>query len=196
MIACGDDDPANQGEPVVKHLYFSQDNNGNGLFELDMATGAATLVGTGETATTSVTIGLTETANPATLLGSTYADIANIAADGSGATVLANSQEAEALAMNITTGILYGCINASCFTIDPVTGMSTGAIAGPGVDLEGLAADPDNNVIYGIGNTNNLYVYRVADDMWNLIGDTGRNWNQGGLAYDDVACALRRRWAR
>ncbi len=189
LLACGGDGPS--GPPPVKHLYFSQDANGNGLFELSLTTGTATLVGAGATATSSSTIGLTETADPAVLLGSIWTDVAIIAADGSGASVLANSAGAEALAMNIATGILYGGINGDFFTIAPTTGAQAAILASPGTDIEGLAVNASAGVIYGIsGEATNLYVYSIAGNSWDIIGDTGRDWSNAGLAYDHLANVL------
>ncbi len=186
LLACGSDTPPQP--PPVKHLYFSQDRNGNGLFELDMATGAATLVGAGNTATTAATIGLTETADKAVLLGSTWSDIAVIAADGSSATAISGSVGVEALAMNVTTGVLYGAINGSFFTVDPVTGLLAANLASPPADVEGLAADPTKNLVYGIARFDTgLFVYNVAANQWSLVGDTGINWLDPGLAYDHLA---------
>jgi hypothetical protein len=190
--ACGDDDkPTSLGGAFVKHLYFSQDHNANGLFELDMSTGAATLVGAGATGTTNATVGLTETTNRDVLIGSTWADIATIAADGSGANVLAGSVGVEALAMNLATGILYGSINGQFFTIDPATGLNSGNLTGPGTDIEGLAANAAANVLYGISRDDmNLYGYDIAGNSWSVIGNTGRSWLDAGLAYDHLARVL------
>src|SRR5512133_2915202 len=95
LVGCGDGGAGGGGGSTVPHLYFSQDGNGNGLYEVDRATGAATLVGLGITATTSNTIGLTETQDPAVLLGTTWSQVATIATDGSAATALAGSVGAE-----------------------------------------------------------------------------------------------------
>jgi hypothetical protein len=189
LAACtgGADDPV----VVEKHLFFSQDNNENGLFEIDLATGAATQVGTGATGTTSNTIGLTETSDPAVLIGSTYSDLATIASDGSGATVVSGSVEAEGLAMNVRTGVLYGAINRSFFSVNPVTGVSTGALATPPADVEGLAADPAADRVYAIARYDtHLFVYAASADTWSTVGDTGISWLNPGLAYDASAGIL------
>jgi hypothetical protein len=166
-------------------LYFSQDDNATGLFVLNVATGLATPVGAGTTGTTSATIGLTESYDPDLLLGSTHEDVAEIATDGSGASVLAGSDETEGLAYHDPDGLLYGTINGNFFGMNPLTGeVVTMGLAVPGEDLEGLASDPRNDLIYGIGDTTILYVYDVALDSWGIVGDTTINWDSGGLAYD------------
>lgn len=186
LAACGDD----SGPAPVKHLYFSQDNNGNGLYELNLTTGTATLVGTGISGTTSSTIGLTETADPDTLIGSIWSALARIAADGSGATVVAGSAGVEALAMNVTSGILYGAINGAMYTLNPTTGVIALTLAAPGADVEGLASNRAG-VIYGIsGSTQSLYAYNIAGNSWSVVASTGRDWDNAGLAYDHIAGVL------
>ena len=189
LMACGDD---SSGPAGVKHLYFSQDGNGNGLFEVDLTTGAATLVGSGITGTTNSTIGLTETADPGVLIGSIWSAIALIASDGSAATVLPGSAGVEGLAMNTATGILYGCLNGTCYTIHPVTGVSTGTIAAPGADVgEGLAVNSKTGVMYGVGGgSDSLYAYNIAGNTWSTIGSLGRVFDNAGLAYDHLANVL------
>ena len=161
-------------------LLFSQDNNSNGLFQLDLGTGAATLVGTGATATTSSTIGLTETADPTLLLGSTYLSIAEIATDGSGATVISGSADAEGLAMHIGTGVLFSAINEDFRTLDPTTGAVLTGLATPPQDVDRLGVDPDGNVKYA------FYVYDIGTNNWSQVGDTGIDWEDPGLAFDHL----------
>lgn len=173
-------------------LYLSQDNNANGLFLINTTTGAATLVGTGITGVSGTTCGLTETQNPSILLGSLPFGLTRINVDGSGQTPIPGSVTAEGLAMNITTGILYGHLNGAFFTVDPVTGVNTGALAGPGGDIaEGLAADPVTNRVYGLGGGgSNLLVYDVGTNTWSTVGSTGLSLDNIGLAFDHFAGVL------
>jgi hypothetical protein len=166
-------------------LYFSQDGNGNGLYVLDTSTGAATLVGLGLTGTTSSTIGLTESGDDDVLIGSTYSEIARIAADGGNASVIVGSEEAEGLAFHRPDGLLYGIINGDFFAADVSTGLRLGTLDDPGVDIEGLASDAANDQIFGIGDTTDLWVYDVALGNWSIVGSIGIDWEKGaGLAYD------------
>jgi hypothetical protein len=170
----------------VVHVYFSQDANGTGLFEIDLTTGTAVLVGAGITGVTSTTCGLTETPNPFVLLASQPGAIANVAADGSGAAPIAGSAVSEALAMNIATGALFSQLNGVFIGLQPVTGVSTGALAAPGFDLEGLAADPNTNVLYGIGGDTNLHRYNIATNSWSIVGNTTIAFDNCGLCFDHV----------
>lgn len=176
-------------------LYFSQDNNLNGLYTLSTTTGAATLVGAGNTAVFSNTVGLAESGNPSVLLGSTWTQIATINADGSGATVLPNSASAEGLAYDPSANLLYGAINGRFFTLDPATGTLLSPLPGPGADVEGLAYSPLNGgTIYGLagfaGPRGNLYAYDIAGASWSLVGFTGIEFDLCGLAFDPAANTL------
>jgi hypothetical protein len=102
-------------------LYFSQEDNPFGLFVIDVATGAMTQVGAGNTGSVAGDNGLTE--GPGGLIGSTNADIALIATDGSSATVLPGSENAEGLAYHAPTGLLYATANSGMKSVSPVTGL-------------------------------------------------------------------------
>jgi hypothetical protein len=169
-------------------LYFSQDDNENGLYSVDLTTGAATLVGTGATGTTSSTIGLTESDDPGVLWGSTWTDFAVINADGSSASVIPSDFEAEALGYDSGTDTLYGAINTEFFTVDPATGERSGDLPSPEVDIEGLAVDGATGLVYGVsgdGETE-LFVYDPGTDTWDTVGDTTFEFDSPGLAYDPI----------
>jgi hypothetical protein len=182
LAACGGNE-STPTPPVGGTLYFSQDGNANGLFTLNQTTGAATKVGAGTTGVVGVTVGLTEGPN-GTLLGSTFPQIVRIARDGSGVTDLVGNEGAEALAWNSANGLLYGCWNADFYNMDVATGVRIATLPTAPADVEGLAADGSRNVIYGIGDHTNLFKYDVATATWSTVGNTGINWNQGGLAFD------------
>ena len=187
LAACGGDDKP--PPPAGGVLYFSQDLNANGLFIVNQATGAATLSGAGTTTVNGTTVGLTEGPG-GTLLGSTFAEIVRIQKDGSGVTDLTGIEGAEALAWNPVDGLLYGCWNAEFYSMNAATGVRIATLPIAPADVEGLAADASRNVIYGIGDSTNLYKYDVAAGAWSIVGNTGINWNQGGLAFDPGARVL------
>ncbi len=164
-------------------LYFSQEDNPFGLFSIDVATGLATQVGAGITGSQSGDNGLTE--GPGGLIGSTQADIALIATDGSGATVLAGSENAEGLAYHAPNGLLYATINTTMKSVDPTTGLLVSNLAPPPEDLEGLASD-GVGTIFGVGESLFLHAYDIATDTWSVVGPTGLGFelNDAGLAYD------------
>lgn len=98
------------------------------------------------------------------------------------------------LAFNTATGLLYGTDNGDFGTIDPATGTFTLV---SDLDLlglpepESLAADPVNNLIYGVDLDEGLLVYDVGADQWNRPGGVGiANGEKGGLAYDPDSSLL------
>jgi hypothetical protein len=169
-------------------LYYSRDNNENGLYTVDVATGAASPVGDGVTGVTSNTVGLTESNDPAVLWGSTWTDFTIINADGSGANVLPTNFQAEALGYEASSGVLYGSINGQFFTVDPATGQRVDeTLAEPDADIEGLAADASTGLVYGIAGASNspLYVYDPVGDDWSTIPmSVDVDWDSVGLAFD------------
>jgi hypothetical protein len=168
-------------EPAAT-LYLSQDSNGNGLYRLDPATGAATNVGM--SGVTSMTVGLTYDPSEGVLLGSNPNGLLAIMPDGSGSTNRGGTTT-EALAYDYVNGVLYGAINGLFFTVDKATGANTGALAVPGFDAEGLAFRADTGTIYAIGGSSNqLYAYDIASGTWSAVGTHGLNLDDAGLTYD------------
>lgn len=162
-------------------LFFSEDSNGNGLYTLDVNTGAATNVGI--SGVTSSTVGLAPSDISSELFATQFAQLLRVAVDGSGATAVGGDGQ-EALAYDPGTGTLYGGINGSFRTIDPLTGNNLTSLADPGVDMEGLAWGDGG--VYGIAGSgqSNLYFYNPGTDSWSVVGDTAVNWDDAGLAFD------------
>ncbi len=175
------------GIASAQQLYFLQDNNGQ-FYSVNTATGAATLIAT-IAAVTSNTIGLSESPNPNVLYGTTYTNLISFNTDGTGVTNIGPSA-AESLGWCIPTNILYGAINGSFFSVNPATGAQS-ALTSPGADVEGLACDHPNNVLYGLVRTTGaLMRYTPATDTWSLVGNTGLPSLDVGLAMDTVAHVL------
>jgi hypothetical protein len=163
-------------------LYFSQDDNSNGLYTLNTTTGLATQVGI--TDVDGSTAGLALGDQPGTLFASRPFGIGRVNTDGSGAAYMPDSTVAEGL--EYAGGTLYGVINGEFFTIDTTTGLVATTLAAPDADVEGLAYG--NGVIYGLagwsGPRGNLYKYDIGLDLWSLLGFTGVEFNVPGLAFD------------
>lgn len=172
-------------------LFLVNDDSPNELYTVNTTTGVPTLVGLGNSAGSE---GLALSDDPTTLLyGVDGDDITTIATDGSSATTTAiNPIGDRGLTFNATTGLLYGSDNSTFQSIDPNTGTITTLTTAAGSnDIEGLAADSANNVIYGLDNDEDLYVYNVATDTWSLVGNTGvADGNDNGLAFDPIANLL------
>lgn len=166
-------------------VYFSQDGNGNGLYELNMETGEATLVGTGISGVTSSTVGLAGRGATEPLVGSTYTTLVDIEQDGSGATQF-SSVRAEGLTYVASSDLVYAIINSDFRSVSPTTGVIVEDLTDPINDLEGLAADESIGIIYAVGNDTNLWAYDIAADSWSIVFDTTINWFLGGLAFNEV----------
>jgi hypothetical protein len=174
-------------------LYYSEDSNGDGLYILSTVDGSATHVGM--SGVTSATVGLSPSALDTELYGSSYSDMNEIQTDGSGATFL-GSASAEALAYDASSDTIYAAINGFFATVSTTTGEYDVTLDNtPGLDWEGLAYG--NGVVYGLpgfaDSDTNLWSYDPVLDSWKVIGDTGVDWFECGLAYDamdDVLYAI------
>ena len=163
-------------------LFFSEDDNSTGLYQLDITTGAATNLG--DTGVNASTVGLSPSSTPGVLFGSQPFALLEIQADGSGAAAIGGDVQ-EGLAFDASTGTLYGAINNQFRTIDPATGSNSATLAAPGGDVEGIAFG--NGGVYGIISgsvVTDLLFYDPGTDSWTTIGSTGITWDQAGLAYD------------
>jgi hypothetical protein len=97
------------------------------------------------------------------------------------------------LAYNTTTSILYGSDANRFGSINTSNGNYTALANTLGTGTECLAADPNNNLVYGIDGAENLYVYNVVGDSWSLVGPTNPLIGSGegcGLAFDPTANVL------
>lgn len=177
--------PANAGT-----LYFSEDLNPNGLYSLDVNTGAPTLLGM--SGVTSRTVGLATSDTDGVLWGSTFFNINAINEDGSGA-VNIGSVQAEGLTYNPDNGKFYGSINFGFFEISTSDFTTEVPLTPAGNDIEGLAYAGDG-VIYGLSSWNGprgvLYSYDIALDSWTELGFTGVPFLFVGLAYNPILDVL------
>jgi DNA-binding beta-propeller fold protein YncE len=169
-------------------LYFSQDRNSNGLYRLDTQTGLATHVGT--TAVTGSTVGLAYDPIADILYGSEPFDLLHISRDGSGVVNVNGGIGLEGLTYDPNRDVLYASINGAFFTLDRSNGTKIADLAAPGFDAEGLAVIPDSGLVYAVGNSTLLRSYNPDTNTWTTVGDTGFNWDQGGLAYNPAQHVL------
>ena len=171
-------------------LYFNRDDVSE-LYTLDTTDATATLIGT--TGTTSDTVGLTEGPDDGVLIGSTWTDLSEINADGTGHTLAGvGDLRAEGLAFDPTSGILYRALNGEFTTADLTTGEPGPVdLDQPGEDIEGLAWRDDGN-LYGLGTeSDTLFAYDIAGDAWSEVGSTGiTELSAFGLAWDSTIDVL------
>jgi hypothetical protein len=175
---------------VVKGtLYFSEDNNPDGLYKLAITNGKATHLGI--TGTNGKTVGLAPSASVDLLYGSSWWSLMHINADGSGAVDVGGTDLAEGLAYDPTTGTLYGSIHGTFFTIDPATGAKLTNLPASG-DTQGLAYA--NGFVYGLvcsgdggGTPGDLFKYDIGAASWSFINNIGLgNIDSVGLAYNPL----------
>ena len=166
-------------------LFFSEDGNDNGLYTLDINTGAATSVGA--SGVTSATAGLAPSGDNTMLWGSEPFGIISINADGSGVSSFSDDT-AEGLAYDPTSELLYiSWWNRDIFgTIDTTTGDFT-SLGVPPADVEGLAYA--NGYIYGLeGNAGDpkgdFWRYDIAGASWEFLANVGVAFDLVGLAYN------------
>ena len=172
-------------------LYLVTDDGDDQLYTVDVGNASVTQIGQAG-AMQSNAEGLAPSATPTVFLYSVNnsSDLDEVNVDGSGYTMVGGGNTLtdcdRGLAYNMTTGRLYGSDNSSFCEINPVTGTTTSLPSPPGNDTEGLAADPDNNYVYGIDNNLNLVRFDVVGNAWTTVGPTVNigSGNDIGLAYD------------
>lgn len=109
----------------------------------------------------------------------------------------------EALAQDAETGTLYVGVNGFLFRHRASDGEQIDTVLSPPnqPDMEGLAFDPEERVLYGIARgypdtqpaaRRALYALDVeaTDPAWTEVGDTGGHWADAGLAFDLEARVL------
>ena len=116
-------------------------------------------------------------------------------ADGTRTTIgsmgASDSTGDKGLAYNTVTGILYGVDLTRFGSINTSTGAYTALASHPSEDMECLAANPNQNVIYGVDWGGSLYIYNVGTNTWASSSlDTGLDGFGCGLAFDPNANIL------
>lgn len=169
-------------------LYFSEDDNFNGLYTLDVNDGSATSVGL--TGVSGGNVGLAPSGSPGVLYGSEWHTLLHINSDGSGFENVGGAESTGLAYDPRGEGTLYAGLRGNFFRMDPATGINLGDLAAPGADVEGLAYG--NGFIYGIAGTNgggapgDLMRYDIDAGFWTNLGNTGIGAvHRAGLAYDN-----------
>ena len=163
--------------------------DGTNLYSVDTSNAALTLIGP------AYDDGLAPSGDPSFLYcADTNPDLFSLPLDGSPQVFIATiGGDAErGLAFNSKTGVLYGTDNGSFGSINRTTGTFT-QLTGPPSEAEAIAADPINNLVYGLATESNpnLMSYDVDTDTWAVVGATlVADGGKGGLAYDPSAKVL------
>lgn len=177
--------------PASAQLFFANDFNPT-LYTLSTTNGAATPIGaSGVIPSTGFTVGLTDTPNPAKLLGSIPDFGLNyVNTDGSGVTLATPSIIAEGLAYDPVGATYYGCRNGLFFTLDPVTSTTSPLPSAPGAADIGDLAYFSGKIYAVVGffgpGTGDLVAYDITAGLWGLVGNTGVPFDAAGLAYNPL----------
>ena len=118
------------------------------------------------------------------LYGSSPKDLLEIDRDGSSYNNIGGGVGVEGLTYDPIRDVLYAVTDGDLFTLNRSDGLIIDNLAGAGFDAEGLAVDTRTGMVYAIGNSTLLKSYDPDTDTWTTVGDTGLNWDSGGLAYD------------
>lgn len=170
-------------------LYLADsDEEAESLYTVNTTTAGVTYIGSGDCE------GLALSPDPSIFLYCIYdnSQLMQISTSTGGTTDVGGSPDGDrGLAYNTATGILYGSDNFNFGTIDQATGAFSALANPPNEDTEALAADPNNNLVYGLDNRDDLVVYNVGTASWSTVGTTGiSDADDAGLAFDPNANIL------
>ncbi len=178
-----------------------------GLYALNVTTGAATLVGAAiPTASQAPSMGLAPGDATGDPLLAVKADALYQMEPGTQtpSTIAAPlGTFGEALAHDVATGTLYVGVNGFLVRHRASDGEQLDTVLSPPdqPDMEGLAFDPEERVLYGIARGfpdshfeafQSLYALDVdaAEPVWTEVGSTSGHWADAGLAFDPEARVL------
>ena len=209
LAACGGPVGTPDPQPPGDARLFLAVGGGSeaGLYALNATSGASTLVAAGiPTSSQAPAMGLAPGAASADPLLAVHTNALYAIEPGPQApTTIAASlgTYGEALAHDAETGTLYVGVNGFLFRHRASDGEQVDTVLSPPnqPDMEGLAFDPVERVLYGIARGfpdthpdayRSLYVLAVeaVDPAWSEVGDTGGHWADAGLAFDPDARVL------
>lgn len=197
ITACGGSPKADPKPPVNPEnggLFLNGGGTANRLYLLDHVTGEAHELGAGLTEYFH-SGGLAWGGDRSALLGTDFYDLYSMPVNGNQPTKLNTGPcSAEGLAMDIDADVLYQSVNGILQTVSPVDCETTAMLMRTGPDIEGLALDAENQLLYGIGRNDDrlLRLDLAAGEpyAWTAVGSTGAQWDQSGLAYDPALQVL------
>lgn len=172
-----------QDPAICGNLYYLQDGNGRGLYQLDTSTGEATLVSL-DLGDYELDIGLSEGPHPEYLFfGSPDMSLKGISPRWETTTI--GDAHAEGLGFDPDSGILYGILSSGEFyTISVATGSKVDDLTPPPHPVSGLAVL--DGMVYGMEDRGGgrLLSYDPVANSWSVVGSTGLLFRAPGLASD------------
>jgi hypothetical protein len=209
LVACGG--PVGQPDPQPPsgaRLYLAVGGGPEaGLYTLNASTGASTRLGAAiPTSSQAPSMGLAPGDAPGDPLLAVHTNSLYAIEPGLQApTTIAASlgTYGEGLAHDAEAGTLYVSVNGFLVRHRASDGEQLDTLLSPPnqPDIEGLAFDPQERVLYGLARGypdshpeafRSLYALDVeaAEPAWTEVGDTGGHWADAGLAFDPDARVL------
>lgn len=182
------DPPPPGGEAGELYMHTGSDGE-QGLFRLDMGSGAATKLGFGIVFQTGASdVGLAGRGPNQPLLGTDYSGLYSVPTTGASPSSISASCPAQGLAYDVDNDRLYLTLSSAAKRVDPHTCADIETLSTSHA-LGGLAIDSASQTLYGIGEADgNLYALDLAAGApyaWTAVFDTGvSGWDDPGLAFD------------
>lgn len=203
LAACSrsapDDDDDGGGPPggLNGALYMhSGTDSDQGLFRLDLESGAATKLGSGMIFNTGTTnVGLTGRGPNQPLLGTPRSSLYSVPTSAAEPILVSASCGAEGLAYDTVNSHLYAANGDRVQRVHPGSCDVLETISA-GMELGGLAIDSSNGTLFGIGPANgNVHALDLASGAppyaWTAVVSTGvTGWERAGLAFDAASNVL------
>lgn len=161
-------------------LVYSEDDNEDGLYEIDLE--SLTLEQLGRSGVTGHTVGLAYDPQEDVLYGSGWQPLLRIRPDGTQSTEFGN-RGAEGLAFDPVDRILYASHLDNFFLLDPDTGDVIETLDSPWTNGKCLAMDTLRRRVYALSD-DELWSFDIASREWLRIQAYPYIWSRCGLAYD------------
>lgn len=179
--------------PARRHLFFSQDANEDGLYELELSnTGpneARSAQPIGPSGVGTSTVGLTNDPRDHTLIGSAWRPLLRMRRDGTPPEEF-GVQGAEGLAMDPQYRVLYASINERFLILDAERGTLVAELKAPWEDADCVTLDERGRVLYALSDEG-LISFNIDTHESKRVGNQQSGGaSQCGLAFDPISRQL------
>lgn len=180
--------------PAKRHLYFSRDDDEDGLYELELdarnvkRNEARIAKHIGRSGVVGSTVGLTSDPHNRTLIGSAWAPLLRIAPDGTRSEEF-GGQGAEGLAMDPQYRVLYASINQRFLILNADNGELVAELEAPWGDADCLTLDEQRRILYALSDKG-LHSYNIDTHEKKMVRNHDNGAPECGLAFDPVSRRL------
>lgn len=180
--------------PAKRHLYFSRDDDEDGLYELELdarnlkRNEARKAKHIGRSGVVGSTVGLTSDPHNRTLIGSAWTPLLRIAPDGTRSEEF-GGQGAEGLAMDPQYRVLYASINQRFLILNADNGELLAELEAPWGDADCLTLDEQRRILYALSDKG-LHSYNIDTHEKKLVRNHDNGAPECGLAFDPVSRRL------